>query len=51
VINGSGRISTTGRDHEAHLQAQRLRRESVVVQAGGQIPIARFRWRPHGTIA
>lgn len=46
VINGSGRISTNGRDHEASLQAQRLRRESVPVPAGGRIPIERFGWRP-----
>jgi methylated-DNA-protein-cysteine methyltransferase-like protein len=48
VIDGAGRIPTNARDHEAALQAQRLRHESVAVGREGSVSLERFRWRPSG---
>jgi methylated-DNA-protein-cysteine methyltransferase-like protein len=46
VVNARGEISARSDPHYEDVQRVRLEREGVAFDARGQIPLARFLWRP-----
>lgn len=47
VVNGQGRIAMTpSREGSDWIQRELLLAEGIPVDAGGRLPLARFRWRP-----